>query len=206
MPRSKIIDVDEILLKFENAIQETGKELADEISMIYVKAIRSFYRSYSPRSYSRTYSSYLATSNVAGIPSYKRINKYSCDAGITVDSKYMGEPYQKKHGWNPSAEFIFDRTWNKGIHGFTNKEVAAKKKYNRFMTSFTDMIWNPMESYTSLMKSHNFLNGYHAVDTIGYQKIGLAPSKSRPPRTYMNLMFKEIKNSVDSRFSSKFSL
>lgn len=126
MPRSKIIDVNKIKKDLDKAIQKVGKEVGEEIKQSYLSSMDYFYGDYDPKIYERTEASLLASSGENGIPVYKKTGEMSCEAGITVDPGFMGEPYSKSHGWkNPSASFIFGRTWLSGIHGFTEDEAPG---------------------------------------------------------------------------------
>lgn len=196
-------DFKELEKRLGKAIHEVGKEVGKEIRVAYYHAIDAFYGGYDPRKYHRTLSTYDANSYKSD-GDYKRTGKLSCWAGIIVDSQYMGEPYHKSHGWDPSADFIFHRTFYEGIHGFTNAEVISRKSVKSYKNQ--EFVWNPKASYSAFSKENNFLNGFHAYDTIGNRKKGLAPAKSYAPVHTMNSQFNKIRNSIGDRITGKFSL
>lgn len=202
--KNQIIDVDKIKKNLDNAIQETGKEVSEEIKRSFVSAVRDFYAAYKPLSYSRTYSTYEASSSASGIPSYKRTGECSCEAGIVVDSKYMGEPYHKNHGWDPSASFIFDRTWNKGIHGFNKKTVSDA---NKALDGYRWVPGNNVKydfAYPGLDVSPSDLNGSSFVKNGQRYSRKNIPTNSKPPKKTMNEEFKEIKKSIPDRIDAAF--
>lgn len=214
---NKIIDVDEIKKRLDAAIQVVGEEIGRDIQIAYDRAIESFYNDYSPVWYDRTYSTYLASSYVGGgKPYYKKTGNMSCEAGITVDSSFMGEPYNVgNHGWakngKATASFIFDRTFNKGIHGFTSGD---KNKKNKTLSEYR---WVPGNNAFS---GYNF-GGY--IDMQYAEELGImgrssfvrngqragkqtVPTKSSPPKVKMNKEFRNIKKSIDSRIDAAFKL
>lgn len=218
MSRPKIIDIDKIKKELGEAIQVVGKEIGKEIEIAYDLAIDQFYAAYEPTSYRRTESTLKASSANNGKPSYKKTGELSCEAGITVDPSYMGQPYFKNHGWQKaSADFIFERTWDEGIHGFTDSEVVSKKKFVAGGTMLSSMIWIPMEHQSALSRSHNFLSGYHAVDSIGSYKRSyrdkyrpernriIAPPKTTPPSNFMKERFNDINKSIGDRIDAAFN-
>ena len=110
------------------AIKEVAKQLTEELHEKYVNVITKFYEDYpKPVLYKRTYSTYKATDydmqgeSLAG-PSAEKVPGYV--GGINVDAYYIwhhvgGSPYRQP------ASYVFERTFAKGIHGFTNKEAKS---------------------------------------------------------------------------------
>lgn len=163
---AEIIELKNIEINLNTAVQHAAKEIGEEIQDIYETAITKFYGSYSPRMYKRTYSLYEGAKGVGGYGVFqKRISKYNYDCGITVDpSNYSSDPYVKDppHGLEMTVENVFERSFAKGIHGFTSKERSK-------------------------------MNADKRKGDYGYLK--QAPKKlSPPPLNNMNLKFKQIDN------------
>jgi hypothetical protein len=131
MGNEKIFDIKKIEKIFDDAIEETGQEILWEIENIYETAIDKFYGDYTPLYYNRTFSTYLASSGYDTL--YSPINLYqqgdSYIAGIFVSSgNIQGNPYRASKDW------VFDRTFIKGIHGIKAGNFFGKslsKKFSR---------------------------------------------------------------------------
>ena len=97
---------------FNKAVKDTAEEISFRIESIYESAIEDFYLSYEPKSYSRTYSTFLGSNHYETPFEYMQFgNTYF--SGIQVDSGNIpGDPYRAKKNW------VFDRSFYKGIHGF----------------------------------------------------------------------------------------
>ena len=108
----------EIMQAANKALRATAEEITYQIENAYENAIDKFYQDYTPRWYGRTHSTYLASSgyNYFG-KNVKQVGKNSFIAGIEVDSGLMGSPYKADTSW------VFSRTFERGIHGYTNKEA-----------------------------------------------------------------------------------
>lgn len=119
--------------KFSKAIRQavnnTASELSFEIETAYEHAIDRFYNDYPDEdlvSYDRTYSTYEA-SNRYNDKSYgyaikrnTKTNELFYFAGIEVNSNFIkGEPYDYP------TDYVFERTYNEGIHGLTPEEVQS---------------------------------------------------------------------------------
>ena len=114
-----------------SAAEEMASEVLWQIENKYETIIDEFYADYNPLYYNRTYSTYLGSSgyetlyspqNFTPIPSGYRV-------GIEVDSKYYpNNPYRAE-----DVDWVFERTWEKGIHGINTKRWGGvkTKKYQK---------------------------------------------------------------------------
>ena len=186
MADTKIIDVETIKRRVMPALGRAATELGKEIYQEYVIAINKFYDSYTPENghpyrYKRTYSTYLAAWGVGGKSVYAKPNVttfvssgyISYEAGIIVDpSNIPGNPYfkDKPHGWGEDKltnENIFPRTFDQGIHGFSEGQT------------------------------YHWQNGEHTREdgtVVKHQasKPSAPPLKVPPPRVDMNKAFEKI--------------
>ena len=92
-------------------------EIVKKMQLKFDDCIDSFYADYSPWYYKRTYSSYLAVSSTVGeLGSLCNVSDSGTavviTAGIDVDGSRLGNPY-----YHDSGEYVFNRTWQWGIHG-----------------------------------------------------------------------------------------
>lgn len=224
---NKIIDVDKIKKRLDAAIQIVGMEVGEEIQNAYVTAIQLFYGEYGPASYDRTFSTFKASSAYGGKPPYKKTGEMMCEAGIKVDPSLMGEPYNVgNHGWAgkgiATASFIFDRTFNKGIHGFTIGEV---RKHNKGRTGTKRWVpgARPFLEYSGFpgvdmvdlgLDSLSFLPGVGFKANIRQDWPGramavgrrtAAPKIGQIPRMRMDKDFRDIRNSINKKIDEKFN-
>lgn len=100
--------------------EEASLQVAKDIKHMYNSAIKDFYADYRPRSYNRTFSAFIAD-NLRGTDDYSKIIEQH-DDGFTVafsvgDGFISGNPYRAKKDW------VFNRTFVEGIHGWTPDEV-----------------------------------------------------------------------------------
>lgn len=128
-------EIDKIISK---AIKYTAEELHYEIETVYENIIDRFYSDYNPIFYERTYNTYTASSAyhntlrrinpIRGtwkdINGRVRKNRRIYDVGIIVDSGFMQYEYDAPWGNN----WVFQRTWQKGIHGTENILHTIKPK------------------------------------------------------------------------------
>lgn len=116
-------------------------EIEARLREAYVYAIDRFYDDYYPKKYERTYSTYAAADFInspedlwysgghkveAGYgASHVRRTDKGYDAKIEISSDFIpGNPYRAKAG----KEWVFGRTWEKGIHGYTRNDVIGTNK------------------------------------------------------------------------------
>lgn len=103
---------------------EIAKQITEDLREEYRTVIADFYRDYKPHRYLRTYSSYFATNIYKFGGNYKKITTFASDSFTTkfkVGSEFIGEPYRA------SADYVFSRTFELGIHGWiplTVKNIA----------------------------------------------------------------------------------
>lgn len=114
----------------EKATIQTAKQLTTEIETAFESCVKKFYSSYSPVWYRRTLSTYQASDHYGGKgKGYKKSGK-RVQCGINIDSSRLGNPYRAETDW------VFTRTFEKGIHGYTVSEARAWNKIgtNHFYT------------------------------------------------------------------------
>lgn len=198
MDNFKVIDEVAVMNRLVPAVQRAAKEIGEKINEAYKTSIKQFYTSYIPSMYSRTSSLYKAARGVGGNNKYwlqtdyaifkHGAIKYRC--GIKVSSEFMpsdvyyktdedGKP--KEHGWPNSmltTEYIFDRSFNKGIHGFTHYNIRPKREVGK-----------------------TYASKYYEGRTFVHKQSKIkVPPKVTPPRKTMSEEFQKINNKayVDS--------
>lgn len=117
---------DEIYNAYLKATEEVAKDLGDQIETEYERAIAKFYQSYRPNSYVRGhYLRWASSGYKKNKHYYKKANTFGFVAGIYVDSGLIREVYKndpkRPHITN---EWIFNRAFSLGIHGFNAEDVA----------------------------------------------------------------------------------
>lgn len=154
--KKEFIPIVEISTNINNAVQSAAIQLGHEIREAYKSSVAEFYSNWSPSSYNRTESLYDAVMGVDGtVGSFYKRGRFAKQigrinttqvrfsgratahqqsvymAGIYVSELFMpGDPYQKNplHGQPFSKNDIFDRAFERGIHGFHQGEVAMHNK------------------------------------------------------------------------------
>lgn len=114
---------------FNQAINDTAEDILVEVEQAYENVIETFYKSY-PTKRKRTYSLYKASSGYENL--FTPNNMYYENGipiiGIDVHSSFIpGTPYRADVNGN---EWVFDRSFEQGIHGFTEAEVKIWTKKN----------------------------------------------------------------------------
>ena len=110
----------------KSALRKTAIELNYMIEEIYEQAIDAFYDSYDPKYYDRTFSTYKASNLYENYA--KQENPIPMGegfvAGIEVTSDNIpGKPYNRSKKDKPNkTEWVFNRTYTKGIHGVSMLE------------------------------------------------------------------------------------
>ena len=169
MGRKTIDDaMKEIEARCEKVMISVIEELRYETENLFYDAVNEFYADYKPRRYSRTYSTFLAADFVdwampgrktpqqiwydeipdnstgrirakvgRGKGKIEKVKDGVYQTTICIDPSFIpGEPYRARKG----KEWVFDRTWNQGIHGVTkykpSEESTGRGKYSREMTPF----------------------------------------------------------------------
>lgn len=141
----------DIMKKVNKAMAATAKEIGLEIEKSYESAIdafyadKVFYMNYPTRTnmpmYDRTYSLYKASSGYKRLKNTYRKRGNDWLVGIIVDTSLIGEPYKE------SANYVFGRAYERGIHGFTRNEVIERNRnYDRWHQ------WQPLIPYVSNIK------------------------------------------------------
>lgn len=201
--------------KFRMACAEMAAEMTWRIESAYESVIQSFYDDYTPKYYERTYSTYLASDKVDDPFGFTPVdNDYI--TGINVDPSFInGNPYRAEKDW------VFDRTFNKGIHGFfrweyrqwANKQLRAlnrkylmsKAKKQRLKEYFTKTMNRAPKKYrkgvkTSFVYTTGNINSTSLKTGTAIQTRGF----SYTPRKAMDAYFKKLtaKKEMDALFET----
>lgn len=206
---------------FDDAVEEMAQEVLFRIENIYETAIDRFYADYNPLYYNRTYSTYLASSGYDNLFSPQNIhgsgNQWT--AGITVGpANIPGKPYRADTDW------VFDRTFNKGIHGIRAGKAFGKSFDKKFLRVYdkANFTFIKMQGDRRTLKKQY----YHGLTVsrrgkyfytikglgLGAPKYGeVVMSNMNPtPRGIVGAEFrkltqkKNMRNMFDEIFSSKF--
>ena len=127
----------------KSALKKTAEELTFQIQAAYESAIDKFYADYSPHTYGRTQSTYFGSS---GAKYFKKniypVGDMSYMGGIVVDSFFIGQPYKANATW------VFNRTFEQGIHGYTPGEAKAwssrwKEKQGPHLSADNRLVFPP---------------------------------------------------------------
>lgn len=111
-----------ILNNFKDAIATLAEDVTFQIESAYETAISMFYKDYDPLYYDRTYSTYLGSDKYDDPFGYQHYGD-SYFSGIGVSASYIpGNPY------NAYKEWVFNRTYYKGIHGFNKSDKDRVNK------------------------------------------------------------------------------
>lgn len=131
--------IEEINEAVRQGIVEGLKVVAHQLADAYGRAIDRFYDDYNPHVYERTYSTYKASdlsdmwgwntgsSGYVGesvwFKNIRRLSKNKYYVALNIDYRNIGNnPY------NSPLDYVFERTYVKGIHGMTPDESAAMMK------------------------------------------------------------------------------
>ena len=102
----------------DKATKDMSMDMQYKLESMFTSAIDYFYNEYEPLIYNRTgwsRKAYKSTYN-------KTKNGYEC--GVSIGATYInGHPY------NDSNEYVFDRVYNKGIHGTFNIQGIQRAKF-----------------------------------------------------------------------------
>lgn len=100
--------------KAEKVVEILAKEVATELHEKYYDVLDNFYADYSPIMYVRTnQAKYMAL-----LPEIAEAAGLSASGGIKIDPSRIGF-YQSIFNWNASADWVFNRIWSSGIHGWS---------------------------------------------------------------------------------------
>ena len=111
---AKEIEAD-IVNKIVAAMHDAAYDIAFDIESAYESAIDAFYASYTPRVYSRSYSTYEGSDSHNNYKNHIKVNRngniVEATTGIKVSSEYVNASYKDP------TEYVFERTYYSGIHG-----------------------------------------------------------------------------------------
>lgn len=119
-----VFDADKFRKHVKEAFRRVAEEAAQDIQNAYELSIDEFYKSYEPRRYRRTYSTYKASSGYGknGKNLVIQTGEYAYEAGIMVNPSYIpGTPYYHYVNGVKTPQdtgFIFGNTFDEGLHGF----------------------------------------------------------------------------------------
>lgn len=103
--------------RYKKAVLAVAEEVTAQIQTAYVSAVAKFYAEFTPNSYNRTFSTFTASDHY---PSLNTAPPYDngFEAGIRVGPENIdGNPYRADKEW------VFERTFVEGIHGYTRIEA-----------------------------------------------------------------------------------
>ena len=204
---------DRILRDMENklnvTVQTMAAELSFQIESAYENAISLFYADYpDPLVYQRTYSTFLASNGYNDPFSPNNLYKTGdiWTAGIQVDHSFIpGNPYKADKDW------VFDRTFNKGIHGINirtvrhrNATLWKKDKQKRLLAKYFSKLNKNQKKIK--VKTKGLIPLRQTLGTLSVQNLAIPKNMKHPPRKIMNKSFKEITNkrSMDNLFEDIF--
>lgn len=153
--------------RYNDAMVKMAEEMTYQIESAYESVVQQFYNEYTPRSYDRTYSTYLGSDKYNNLFGYTPIeNGY--ESGIIVDSNNIpGNPYRAEKDW------VFERTFSEGIHGY------FKVEYEQWMNErFKKYKWSKKKTAREKERIEKMLKH--------------APKKSSPPQKEMDRKFKQL--------------
>ena len=127
--------------KLKRAGAQAAKEIGSDIHNIFRSSVDRWYADYNAAS--RGYHLQEIDYGVRGKNRYSYTlgdNEFLC--GIYVDPSYMdGNPYEKTHGRTDiTPSWVFDLSYLRGIHGFTEDMVAG---HNEQLSYMDGKKWNP---------------------------------------------------------------
>jgi len=220
-----ISSLDGLKKVFDDSVQELAEEMYRQIEGLYESAIDMFYADYDPLWYRRTYATYEASSGAGFDYTGNVINMGNhWSAGIQIDPSFIsGEPYKRANGKGADKSWVFNRTFNKGIHGIsTGKKSfgqsraktfsrAIGKERQRFSNYLNKNV--PDRGYSVKLKP-KYINGKWVVGkdlTIRKNYVGPIEMRERtmenmspPPKGIMNREFKLLtqKKNMKSIFNN----
>ena len=173
---------------FDDSVKEMAQEVFFRIQGLYESAIQQFYNDYDPLYYQRTDSTWYGSSGTDDYYSSRNIAKRGdiYYTGIHVGPSFIkGNPYRADKDW------VFWRTYNKGIHGISAGEFFGKKSNKTFMRVYA----KPNFTYVKMIGDKQTMKRQYykgmTVDRRGkyYYKIkGLGLGSPRYRETVMNNM------------------
>lgn len=146
MPKAGKDPLEEIKAEIEKRSRKAAEEVASEVTfqveLAYEKAISKFYNDYDPERYERTLSTIKASNRWDDIFGYTP-TKDRFIAGIEVGSENIPNIFEgpdDEEGHQPyrdPTDWVFERTYEKGIHGYTILEARryADKKRKKYVLS-----------------------------------------------------------------------
>lgn len=172
-------------------IKRACKEASEEIAKISIERLKEmstsammrFYADYDPHWYKRTYSFFKARDEYKKVASFNAGTSGVSEFGIRISSDRIGHPYRAY-----DTAWVFRRTYELGIHGFTSVEYRKIKwaKVEKTLKNGEKKEWSfrPNSDYTDPDKygiPHRYRN--KNTDT----------EKAFSPKIDMDRAFKEFK-------------
>lgn len=103
-----------------DAMDDFAEEIGTQIEIEYERAIEAFYDDYEPSWYERTYTTYSGSTGFESISKTVEKNDTGYLVGIDVGARFI-----KNDPYFDGAEWVFPRTFKKGIHG--TEEIKVMK-------------------------------------------------------------------------------
>lgn len=200
--------------KFNMACADMAAETTYAIEYAFESVVQSFYDEYDPKYYSRTYSTYMASSKWNDPFGFTPVDNNIFESGIEVDSENIpGSPYRADKHW------VFTRTFNEGIHGFFKTEMEGWKK-NYFEKNAVELVLDKKKT-AAMKKFFNKSIGHAPKNYKGITKESIvhivsqnadvklnkginSRARGTSPRVMMDKAFKDITNkkNMDAKFNT----
>ena len=177
-----------------NALEQTAIELNYMIEIMYGQAIDAFYNSYEPDYYRRTFSTYYG-SDLYDNPQINVATKMGNDyiAGITVSSDNIpGHPYNRSPKDYPNkTEWVFNRTYQFGIHGTTMIERRQWGK-NKYWDQYRRIVQKRNSKY--MINQYNLNFKQNTNEKISNSQLSALNKESRDAAKNVGVNFKDFKS------------
>lgn len=218
---NEIIDIDEILNRFDAMLQVVSDEIGNEIEAAFETAIADFYASYKPNRYKRTgnikhlSSGYNDPSSVSvKLGNYRYIAGIKVSPGNVSPTAYAKSPH---HGLRVNPYFVYNISYMRGIHGFNRSDLFFKRdeqsgkllrgnKYKEIKSTLREDNWKPgyniyflkdkNDKKSKYFTGNNFWNKYKGNDTNYQYKL---PDNSSIPDKAVHETHKNIVKNLDKR-------
>lgn len=115
------------------AINNFNNEIVNQIDNKYQNIISEFYAHYRPKRYDRTLNTrYASSGHFINRRNYRKVNiTKSGDKGYIVGIHISTEYMDNKDPYNADVNWVFKRTFEKGIHGFCMYDIYNWNKKRR---------------------------------------------------------------------------
>lgn len=189
-------NVNKLVKIFESCTEDLAREVLFETQSIYESVIEQFYNDYDPLYYNRTGSSWYGSSGSDTLFSPQNLYQQgdSWVSSIIVDpSNIPGNPYRADKDW------VFERTFKKGIHGFSYKKNKGKTFLKTNGKKVFEVIRaNSYQGQSSIVSQKKFFKTGNSISIKTRTMTNMSPA----PQTIMNKEFKRLtgKRNLQNKF------